>query len=88
MAETTQSRLILKRGKVSRPSGQWGDDDYDVICEGAVVGRVFLSPAAPQGRQWMWTFAYGYHEDRTPTHGYEATREAAMAAFAKGWRRE
>jgi hypothetical protein len=27
-------------------------------------------------------------EDRTPTHGYEATREAAMAAFAKNWRRE
>jgi hypothetical protein len=23
------------------------------------------------------------HEDRTPTHGYEATREAAVAAFAK-----
>jgi hypothetical protein len=28
------------------------------------------------------------HEDRTPTHGYAATREAAMAAFAKSWRRE
>jgi hypothetical protein len=27
-----------------------------------------------------------YHEDRTPTHGYAATREAAMAAFAKSWR--
>jgi len=26
-------------------------------------------------------------EDRTPTHGYEATREAAMGAFAKSWRR-
>jgi hypothetical protein len=25
-------------------------------------------------------------EDRTPTHGYEPTREAAMAAFAKSWR--
>jgi hypothetical protein len=36
----------------------------------------------------MWTLAFGYHEDRTPTHGYEATREAAMAAFAKSWRRE
>jgi hypothetical protein len=24
----------------------------------------------------------------TPTHGYEPTREAAMAAFAKTWRRE
>jgi hypothetical protein len=32
---------------------------------------------------------YGYHEDRTtPTRGYEATREAAMTAFAKSWRRE
>jgi hypothetical protein len=27
-------------------------------------------------------------EDRTPTHGYGPTREAAMAAFAKSWRRE
>jgi hypothetical protein len=33
----------------------------------------------------MWTLAFGHHEDRTPTHGYEATREAAMAAFAKSW---
>jgi hypothetical protein len=32
---------------------------------------------------WLWTLAYGHHEDRTPTHGYETTREAAMAAFAK-----
>jgi hypothetical protein len=26
--------------------------------------------------------------NRSPTHGYAATREAAMAAFAKSWRRE
>jgi hypothetical protein len=25
---------------------------------------------------------------RTPTHGYAATRDDAMAAFAKSWRRE
>jgi hypothetical protein len=25
---------------------------------------------------------------RWPAHGYEATREAAMAAFAKSWRRQ
>jgi hypothetical protein len=31
----------------------------------------------------MWTLIFGYHEDRSPTHGYEATREAAMAAFGK-----
>jgi hypothetical protein len=33
----------------------------------------------------MWTLGYGYHEDRTPTHGYEATRKDAIAAFAKSW---
>jgi hypothetical protein len=27
-------------------------------------------------------------EGRAPAHGYEPTREAAMAAFAKSWRRE
>jgi hypothetical protein len=41
----------------------------------------------PVGSPWMWTLAFGHHQDRTPTHGYEPTREAAMAAFAKSWRR-
>jgi hypothetical protein len=62
-------------------SGQWRNDDYDVICKGAVVGRLFLAAAAPQDRQWMWI------QHRTPAHGYEPTRETAMAAFAKSWRR-
>jgi len=44
--------------------------------------------AVPVGQSWMWTLAFEYHEDRTPTHGYEATREAAMAALANSWRRE
>jgi hypothetical protein len=26
----------------------------------------------------MWTLAFGHHEDRTPTHGYAASRESAM----------
>ena len=42
--------------------------------------------AAPVGTPWMWTLAFGHHEDRTLTHGYEPSREAAMAAFAKSWR--
>jgi hypothetical protein len=32
--------------------------------------------------------ATGDHDDRTSTHGYEPTREAAMAAFASSWRRK
>jgi len=42
--------------------------------------------AVPLGTPWLWTLVCGQHEDRTPTHGYEATREAAMAAMY--WRRE
>jgi hypothetical protein len=44
--------------------------------------------AAPAGTSWMWTLMFDCHGDRTPTHGYEPTREAAMAALAKSWRRE
>jgi hypothetical protein len=41
------SRLILKRASASRPSGQWRDDDFDVIENRVVIGRIFLSPGAP-----------------------------------------
>src|SRR5262249_47662583 len=32
--------LLLKRAAASRPSGEWNDDDYDVLADGAVVGRI------------------------------------------------
>ena len=80
--------FILKRVSLSRPSGQWNEEDYDVLANGEVVGRIFKVNAAPVGSPWMWTLAFGYHRDRAPNHGYTATREAAMAAFAKSWRRE
>jgi len=80
--------LTLKRASASRPSGEWSDDDYDVLANGQVVGRIFKSAAAPVGTPWFWTLAYDHLEDRTPTHGYEPTREHAMAAFARSWRRE
>ena len=82
----SMTQLLLKRASASRPSGHWNDDDFDVLVDGAVVGRIMKVHAAPVGTPWMWTLAFGQHEDRTPTHGYEATREAAMAAFAKSWR--
>jgi len=85
---TVAEPLILKRASASRPSGEWNDDDFDALADGAVVGRILKVHAAPVGSPWMWTLAFGHHEDRTPIYGYEPTREAAMAAFAKSWRRE
>jgi hypothetical protein len=36
----------------------------------------------------MSAFIFPHQERRSPTHGYAPTREEAMAAFAKSWRRE
>jgi hypothetical protein len=47
-------------------------------------GRAHLPSAkSPVGLPWMWTLLYGHHENHNPTHGYKATRRAAMAASAR-----
>jgi hypothetical protein len=80
--------LFLKRASASRPFGEWNDDDFDVLAQGEVVGRLFDANAAPVGTPWMWTILVLEHrENHTSTHGYAATREEAMAAFAKSSRR-
>lgn len=43
--------LILKRASASRPSGEWNDDDFDVLADGAVVGRIFKANAATAARR-------------------------------------
>ena len=42
--------LILKRAAASRPSGEWNDDDFDVVANGAVVGRILKVHAARLAR--------------------------------------
>jgi len=39
-------------------------------------GRIMKAAAEPVGEPWLWTLAFGQHEDRTPTHGYKPTRKA------------
>jgi len=57
--------LILRRASAFRPSGECNDDDYDVLCNGVVIGRIMQAAAVPVGMSWMWTLAFGHHEDRT-----------------------
>jgi hypothetical protein len=75
------SDLLLER------SGQRLEDYYDVIADGAVIGRIMLftshSDWAAMGVDhgaWAW--------DPTQTHGYEATKEAALEALSRAWKRE
>jgi hypothetical protein len=80
--------LLLRQAQESRIGAQ-GDNDYDVFGpDGVVIGRIFKAATSPMRTPWLWTLAYGDHEDRTLTHGYAATRHDAMQAFAKSWLRE
>jgi len=37
--------LVLKRASACCPSGEWNDDDFDVLAGGAVVARVMKAGA-------------------------------------------
>jgi hypothetical protein len=43
--------LIFKRASASHPFGVWKDDDYDVLSDGVVVGRIFNSAASRKATQ-------------------------------------
>jgi hypothetical protein len=77
--------LLLRRASESRPPAT-GAEDYDVIGkDGEVVGRIMKTGTGPAGMPWMWSLA-ARRDGEGPVLGYEATREAAMEAFAKSWR--
>ena len=58
-----------------------------MLEDDGVVGRIFLMPIGPRGRPWMWASGHNGAIERA-VHGNEPTREAALAAFAKSWRRQ
>ena len=79
--------LILKRASVSRPDGQWtNENDFDVLADSKVVGRIYEEPSAstPPELRWLWSVLV---TPATPglTNGTAATREEAMAKFRAGW---
>jgi hypothetical protein len=76
--------LILRRASASRPSGEWNDDDFDVLADGEAVGRIFNANAAPVGSPWMWTLIFPHQEGRSPTHGCEATRMSRIIVLLAG----
>jgi hypothetical protein len=48
-------QLILKRS----PFADAGFQDYNVLCEGELVGRIFRASAAAPERPWFWRIAHG-----------------------------
>jgi hypothetical protein len=79
--------LILKRASASRPSGQWKDEDYDVLADGEVVGRILEegSRFGPPELRWGWSITAIVPATPGVTNGTAATREEAMAKFRAAW---
>jgi len=67
MIEAGREGRFLKRASASRSSGHWSDDDFDVLCNGTVVGRIFNANAAPVGSPW--NVGDGLPSGTTRTHG-------------------
>jgi hypothetical protein len=75
--------LILKRASASRRSGQWQHEDFDVLADGKVVGRIYddgSAGTAPELR-WFWSVTSIWPATSGVTNGTAATREEAMAKF-------
>ena len=65
--DQAMSSLILKRSPIGV-----NQEDYGVLEDSVVVGRIFLMPIGLKGRPWMWVIRD--RKGRTPTHGHEPTR--------------
>jgi hypothetical protein len=74
--------LILKRA----PIGD-NQDDYSVLENGVVVGRIFTVPTAPQGRPWMWASGHSAATVKRAAHGYEHGGAMRRGRSQKGEKR-
>ena len=81
------ARVVLKRAKLSRPSGQWQDEDYDVLADGKVVGRIYEDAdlGTPPELRWLWSVTAIVPAISNVTNGHARTREEAMAKFRAAW---
>jgi hypothetical protein len=79
--------LILKRAKLSRSSGQWQDEDYDVLADGKVVGRIYedASASTPRELRWFWSITETVPAVRNGTYGHAATLDEAKAKLRDNW---
>ena len=71
----------------SRPSGQWQDEDYDVLADGKVIGRIYEQGSAhdPPELRWFWSILEVIRVPGVTTHGHAPTLDEAKAKFREMW---
>ena len=80
--------LTLRKAKANRPSPpDWNDDDYDVIWDDDVVGRIYRRwGVADNALPWSWSILVV--APGATTNGLAATLDEAKKAFADHWHPE
>src|SRR4051812_21908804 len=72
-------RMLLRPARIAYPNITSDRDDYAVMHDGKIVGRVVKVSLSGNEQRWTWSF------NRQTGNGYErgetATREEAMTAF-------
>ena len=80
------STLVLKHANKNRLGAiDRGPNDFDVLDTDRCIGRIFLSPASPPDRNWMWTITAVDYPRTIHSRGYSSTREQAMMEFKAQW---
>jgi hypothetical protein len=79
--------LTPKRARASRPSGQWQDEDYDVLADGKPVGRIYedASASTPPELRWFWSITESVLAVPYATYGHAATLDEAKAKLGDNW---
>jgi hypothetical protein len=81
------TRLTLKRVSASRSSGTWKHEDYDVIADGKVVGRIYedASASTPPELCSLWSITAIVPAIPNVTNGRAAVLDEAEPKFRANW---
>jgi hypothetical protein len=71
-------QLILRRANVSRPSGSWQHEDYDVFDGDREVGRIYRVTDHPDS-PWFWGVSFQLTGRKSYAH--VTSRDEAKTAF-------
>ena len=71
--------LVIRRANVSRKSGHWDDDDFDVFDGDRDVGRIYLVDGFGGTETWFW--GVSFQVTKRKSYGYATSLDAAKAGF-------